>query len=96
MVGAWSNKLDTNGIKLANTLWVGWRLGGLVPSPFHSGKFYCLRQVHLAENLPQAAHTQNRVNTTLILPKARFAYSFVYGSREPNLSCMSPLRFGWL
>ena len=23
-------------------------------------------------------------------------YSFVYGSREPNLSCMSPLRFGWL
>ena len=23
-------------------------------------------------------------------------YSFVYGSREPDLSCMSPLRFGWL
>ena len=23
-------------------------------------------------------------------------HSFVYGSREPNLSCMSPLRFGWL
>ena len=22
--------------------------------------------------------------------------SFVYGSREPNLSCMSPLRVGWL
>ena len=27
-------------------------------------KFYCLRQVHLAENLPQATHTQNRVKTT--------------------------------
>ena len=27
-------------------------------------KFYCLRQVHLTENLPQATHTQNRVNTT--------------------------------
>ena len=23
-------------------------------------KFYCLWQVHLAENLPQATHTQNR------------------------------------
>ena len=28
------------------------------------GKFYCLRQVHLAENLPRATHTQNRVETT--------------------------------
>ena len=27
-------------------------------------KFFCLRQVHLAENLPQATHTQNRVKTT--------------------------------
>ena len=27
-------------------------------------KFYCLRQVHLAENLLQATHTQNRVKTT--------------------------------
>ena len=27
-------------------------------------KFYCLRQVHLAENLPQATHAQNRVKTT--------------------------------
>ena len=27
-------------------------------------KFYCLRQVHLAENLPQATHTQNRVKNT--------------------------------
>ena len=27
-------------------------------------KFYCLRQVHLAENLPRATHTQNRVETT--------------------------------
>ena len=27
-------------------------------------KFYCLRQVHLAENLPQATQTQNRVKTT--------------------------------
>ena len=26
-------------------------------------KFYCLRQVHLAENLPQATHTLNRVKT---------------------------------
>ena len=25
------------------------------------GKFYCLRQVHLAENLSQATHTQNKV-----------------------------------
>ena len=23
-------------------------------------KFYCLRQVHLTENLPQATHSQNR------------------------------------
>ena len=28
------------------------------------GKFYCLRQVHLAENLLQATHTQNREKTT--------------------------------
>ena len=27
-------------------------------------KFYCLRQVHLAENLPRAKHTQNRMETT--------------------------------
>ena len=27
-------------------------------------KVYCLRQVHLAENLPRATHTQNRVETT--------------------------------
>ena len=27
-------------------------------------KIYCLRQVHLAENLPRATHTQNRVETT--------------------------------
>ena len=27
-------------------------------------KLYCLRQVHLAENLPRATHTQNRVKTT--------------------------------
>ena len=27
-------------------------------------KFYCLRQVHLAENLPRATHPQNRVETT--------------------------------
>ena len=27
-------------------------------------KFYCLQQVNLAENLPQATHTQNRVKTT--------------------------------
>ena len=28
------------------------------------GKFYCLRQVHLAENLLQATHIQNREKTT--------------------------------
>ena len=27
-------------------------------------KFYHLRQVHLAENLPQATHTLDRVKTT--------------------------------
>ena len=27
-------------------------------------KFYCLRQVHLAENLHRATRTQNRVETT--------------------------------
>ena len=27
-------------------------------------KFYCLQQVHLAENLPQATHTKIRVKTT--------------------------------
>ena len=26
--------------------------------------FCCLRQVHLAENLPRAKHTQNRMETT--------------------------------
>ena len=30
----------------------------------NSEKFYCLRQVHLAENLLQATHTQNREKTT--------------------------------
>ena len=29
-----------------------------------TNKFYCLRQVHLAENLFQATHTQNREKTT--------------------------------
>ena len=37
--------------------------GGLKPPP-PKKKFYCLRQVHLAENLPQATHTQNRVKIT--------------------------------
>ena len=27
-------------------------------------KFYCLRQVHLAENLLQATHTQDTIKTT--------------------------------
>ena len=27
--------------------------------------FYCLRQVHLAENLLQATHTQNRVKNDI-------------------------------
>ena len=27
-------------------------------------KFFCLWRVHLAENLPQVTHTQDRVNTT--------------------------------
>ena len=29
----------------------------------YNQKFCCLWQVHLAENLPQATHTQNRVKT---------------------------------
>ena len=37
-------------------------------------KFYCLRQVHLAENLPRATHTQNRVETTQIRAKTSFTY----------------------
>ena len=37
-------------------------------------KFYCLRQLHLAENLLQATHTQNRVKTTEIRPKTCFTY----------------------
>ena len=32
----------------------------------------------------------------MALPTGHPAYSFVYGSGEPNLSCMSPLRLGWL
>ena len=28
------------------------------------GKFYCLRQVHLAKNLPQATYIENRVKNT--------------------------------
>ena len=37
-------------------------------------KFYCLRQVHVAENLPQATHTRNRVKTTSIRAKKCFTY----------------------
>ena len=33
-------------------------------------QFCCLRQVHLAENLPQATNTQNRVKTTYGLKHA--------------------------
>ena len=32
-------------------------------------KFYCLRQVHLAEHLPQATHTLNRVQLHKYRPK---------------------------
>ena len=32
-------------------------------------KFYCLRQVQLAENLPQATHTLNRVKKYINTPK---------------------------
>ena len=35
-------------------------------------KFYCLRQVHLAEKLLQATHTQNRGKMTEIRPKTCF------------------------
>ena len=31
---------------------------------YHAPKFCCVRQVHLAENLPRAKHTQNRMETT--------------------------------
>ena len=42
---------------------------GRLPENLHGSKgtkekFYCLRQVHLAENLPRATHTRNRVETT--------------------------------
>ena len=37
-------------------------------------KFYCLQQVHLVENLPQATHIQNRVKTTSIRAKICFTY----------------------
>ena len=37
-------------------------------------KFYCLRQVHLAENLPQATHTQKRLKTTYVWAKTCFTY----------------------
>ena len=37
-------------------------------------KFYCLRQVHLAENLPRATQTKNRVKNTRIRPKTCFTY----------------------
>ena len=33
-------------------------------STTYKEQFYCLRQAHLAENLRQATHTQNRVKTT--------------------------------
>ena len=48
----------------------GFPIGGCLPAHDHQPKggglfkFYCLRQVHLAENLPQATHTQDRVKTT--------------------------------
>ena len=38
--------------------------GHNIKKMFCKKKFYCLRQVHLAENLPRATHTQNRVETT--------------------------------
>ena len=49
-----------------------WLFGG--DWAMHRSKFYCLRQVHLAENLPQATHTQNRVKTTQMRAKACFTY----------------------
>ena len=36
----------------------------LPPDANQFRKFCCLRQVHLAENLPQATHTQNKEKTT--------------------------------
>ena len=36
----------------------------IIVSGHNIKKFYCLQQVHLAGNLPQATHTQNRIKTT--------------------------------
>ena len=33
-------------------------------SHFCTTHFYCLRHVHVADNLPRATHTQKRVKTT--------------------------------
>ena len=46
--------------------WVFWAPEGpkILFYAYGRGKFYCLRQVHLAENLPQATHTRNGVKTT--------------------------------
>ena len=49
-----------------NMLYIGYLiiLDGQSMEKINFRKFYCLRQVHLAENLPRATHTQNRVETT--------------------------------
>ena len=54
---------------LSQPLPPGWGILGLpgdqlTPPPKTHKNFYCLRQVHLAENLPRATHTQKRVETT--------------------------------
>ena len=49
-------------------------------------KFYCLWQVHPVENLPQAAHTKNRVKTTQIRATYNMLYiSWVVILGDPNI-----------
>ena len=56
------------------------RLFQVLQNSLHNSKFYCLRQVGLAGNLPRAMHTQVRhthpknVKTTEIWPKTCFTY----------------------
>ena len=60
-------------------------------------KFYCFRQVHLAENLPQEGHTLNGVKTILIQAKIMLyiAWMVILGDHNiKNISFGNSIAFG--
>ena len=64
----------TENISCILVKWNEWFSGRGGVEPYHPflSQFYCLRQVHLAEKLLQATHTQNRGKMTEIRPKTCF------------------------